>query len=441
EAEKFLHIYVILKLKLIKGKAILFVNDVERCFRLKLFLEQFSIRCCVLNKELPINSRYHTIQEFNKGVYDYIIATDESGGGNEEIESDLEDDDGDDEALNEENKGNEAEATQIIEDVQKPVDAESASPNSNRKRKREATDVDGDHTMEPIDEDEVAKTRRKKKFPSQSLRKDNKSMRGTEKEYSTSRGVDFVDVACVVNFDLPLSHRSYVHRVGRTARAGRAGVAISFVVRPKETHSKASHQKLFGREAQNDEKIWKRIEREQNSWAKEVASAPPADRPESIIKPFNITPSLLSSFKYRMEDALRSVTGKAVKEARIKELKSEILNSDKLKAHFEDHPLDLEYLRHDKPLHPSRVQTHMKFVPSYLLPRGTLPAGANTVSQDRSDTVLATGIGAASESIVPFNKQGKGKARGSHQSSSRRIMHGGKRGVKRKNDPLRKFGA
>jgi ATP-dependent RNA helicase DDX56/DBP9 len=57
ESDKFLHIYVILKLKLIKGKAILFVNDVERCYRLKLFLEQFSIRCCILNRELPINSR------------------------------------------------------------------------------------------------------------------------------------------------------------------------------------------------------------------------------------------------------------------------------------------------------------------------------------------------------------------------------------------------
>jgi ATP-dependent RNA helicase DDX56/DBP9 len=33
-----------------------------------------------------------------------------------------------------------------------------------------------------------------------------------------------------------------------------------------------------------------------------------------------------------MEDALRSVTGKAVKEARIKELKSEIINSGKLKV-------------------------------------------------------------------------------------------------------------
>jgi ATP-dependent RNA helicase DDX56/DBP9 len=58
EVDKFLYIYVILKLKLIKGKAILFVNDVERCYRLKLFLEQFSIRACVLNRELPINSRW-----------------------------------------------------------------------------------------------------------------------------------------------------------------------------------------------------------------------------------------------------------------------------------------------------------------------------------------------------------------------------------------------
>jgi ATP-dependent RNA helicase DDX56/DBP9 len=56
----------------------MFVNDIERCYRLKLFLEQFSIKTCVLNSELPLNSRYHIVQEFNKGIYDYLIATDES---------------------------------------------------------------------------------------------------------------------------------------------------------------------------------------------------------------------------------------------------------------------------------------------------------------------------------------------------------------------------
>ena len=41
EVDKFLLTYVILKLKLIKGKCIIFVNEVDRCYRLKLFLEQF----------------------------------------------------------------------------------------------------------------------------------------------------------------------------------------------------------------------------------------------------------------------------------------------------------------------------------------------------------------------------------------------------------------
>ncbi|KAJ3520785.1 hypothetical protein NM688_g9113 [Phlebia brevispora] len=91
EVDKFLLTYVILKLKLVKGKCILFVNDVERCYRLKLFLEQFSIKSCVLNSELPLNSRYHVVQEFNKGVYDYIIASDENAGKDEE-DSDESDD-------------------------------------------------------------------------------------------------------------------------------------------------------------------------------------------------------------------------------------------------------------------------------------------------------------------------------------------------------------
>lgn len=82
---------MILKLKLVKGKTIIFVNDVDRCYRLKLFLEQFSIKSCVLNSELPLNSRLHIVQEFNKGVYDYIIATDE-GSGSTEPDSDGESD-------------------------------------------------------------------------------------------------------------------------------------------------------------------------------------------------------------------------------------------------------------------------------------------------------------------------------------------------------------
>ena len=42
-----------------------------------------------------------------------------------------------------------------------------------------------------------------------------------------ARGIDVDDITHVVNFDLPSDPENYVHRIGRTARAGRAGVAVS----------------------------------------------------------------------------------------------------------------------------------------------------------------------------------------------------------------------
>ena len=44
-----------------------------------------------------------------------------------------------------------------------------------------------------------------------------------------SRGLDIPDVQYVINYDLPRNPADYVHRVGRTARAGKAGTSISFV--------------------------------------------------------------------------------------------------------------------------------------------------------------------------------------------------------------------
>ena len=43
-----------------------------------------------------------------------------------------------------------------------------------------------------------------------------------------ARGIDVKGIALVVNFDLPEEPESYVHRIGRTARAGRDGIAIAF---------------------------------------------------------------------------------------------------------------------------------------------------------------------------------------------------------------------
>jgi ATP-dependent RNA helicase RhlE len=61
-----------------------------------------------------------------------------------------------------------------------------------------------------------------------------------------ARGIDIPGVANVVNYDLPNVAEAYVHRIGRTARAGRDGVAISFCS-PDERPLLKDIEKLVGR--------------------------------------------------------------------------------------------------------------------------------------------------------------------------------------------------
>ncbi|WFD04724.1 RNA helicase [Malassezia vespertilionis] len=327
EENKFLLIYVILKLRLIRGKCLLFVNDIDRCYRLKLFLEQFGLRTCVLNEELPVNSRFHIVEEFNKGKYDYIIATDTT------------------------------------------TDQTSAEKGSNAKAS------------------------------------------STSKDYGVSRGIDFVAVACVVNFDLPTSERAYTHRIGRTARAGNTGTALSFVVPSQEFGKK----KAIGcPTCRNDETVWQRIEKDQQI-SGNVG-------PEGI-QLWKYDKKQVDAFRYRMEDALRSVTRTGIKEARIQEIKNEILNSKALKAHFEENPKDLEYLRHDRALHPARVQQHMRHIPSYLRPRIAGIPGASGPE--------TANVGYVAKHKTP---RGQRSARGGGVRKDQR-----KRTGKKKSDPLRSF--
>ncbi|KAI7903677.1 P-loop containing nucleoside triphosphate hydrolase protein [Cokeromyces recurvatus] len=313
EFEKFLFTFVLLKLRLIKGKILLFVNDIDRCYKLKLFLEQFSIKSCVLNSELPLNSRYHIVEEFNRGIYDYLIATDEAELKGEQDSEDEEEEDDDQE----------------------------------------------------------------KESSKKELKKKNKKTIQRDKEYGVSRGIDFQGVAAVINFDFPMSSKAYTHRIGRTARGGQRGMSLSFVV--TSDHVEGRKDVSRGKNV-NDDAVFERVLQQQEAKGAEL-------------KPYTFEKKNVEGFKYRIEDALKAVNKVAIKEARIKEIKQEILNSEKLKAHFEDKPKDLEFLRHDHALQPARVQQHLKHVPSYLMPRIAVPAAmANTaITED-----------------VPFQKRKRG---------------------------------
>jgi superfamily II DNA/RNA helicase len=49
-----------------------------------------------------------------------------------------------------------------------------------------------------------------------------------------SRGIDIQQVSVVINYDIPVKVESYLHRIGRSGRYGRKGVAINFMTKDDE---------------------------------------------------------------------------------------------------------------------------------------------------------------------------------------------------------------
>lgn len=298
--EKFLLVYSLLKLGLIRGKILFFVNSVDTGYRLKLLLQQFGITSLLLNTELPFNSRQLVLQQYNRGLFDYLIATDEGIGS---------------EKLNEE--------------VSKMVEQNAEVD--------ETTAADAD-TAETTDKQASKSTKAKPKLHS-----------------GVVRGIDFQHVNVVVNYDFAPTPRSYTHRIGRTSRAGQSGLALSLITPADQT---ALHNVL-----------------EEQRTAAAVHS--PQD-PQPQLKQLNLNKEDIEGFRYRVEDVSRQVTQYAVREARLAEIRQQLLHSTKLKAHFEDNPRELELLKKGSGKGKKqqgkvdaagiRIRPHLQHVPDYLIP-------------------------------------------------------------------------
>lgn len=243
----------------------------------------------MVNSELPLSSRYHVVEEFNRGVYDVVVASDEGLGGDPELEPV---EGGDESTKNdtEETEEDNAEAEDAEEEVEgEAEDTEPKAGPSSTKRK-----------IAPPQ----PKRKKRRGDPSSSL----------------ARGIDFTSASTVINFDLPQTSTAYMHRVGRTARAGHSGLALSFVVRDKDW---GKDRTTMLKSAKKDQEVFERIKKrvmEEDNGA-QIKEWDFGGRGKEI-----------DGFRYRMEDALRSVTTKRVSDARREEVRRELLNSEKLKV-------------------------------------------------------------------------------------------------------------
>ena len=295
--EKLLYLVTLLRLNLVQRKVIIFVNTEDTGMRVRLFLDAFGVRCSVLSAALPLNSRHHILEQFNRGLFDYLIATDDvhasdfvGGGG-------------------------------------------GIATQNNKKQKNGGGN--------------------KKKAAAAAVKRDE--------EFGVTRGIDFKGVRTVINFDMPGSVSGYVHRVGRTGRAGQSGAAISLIAPSDVSFAQELELALDGGSAVAAGAEEEKEDEQQQQQENETKALKAYDR---------ITTAAVQALRYRAEDVARSITKNVIKEARAKDLKAELLNNKRLATFFEERPADLHLLRHDRPLAASAAAgaaaPHLKHLPAYL---------------------------------------------------------------------------
>lgn len=344
---------------------------------------------------MPLNSRTHILEEFNRGVFDYLIATDAAVDAGDE-DDDVEDDDDDVERPDVNDDGDDAESEEGSEDEDENEDEAEENEDDDDEGEDDEDEDEDDEDLEDGDEegeeDEVEARVVIKKATDKNSKKNRKLVE--KDDYGVSRGIDFTNVSFVINFDFPVTTAAYVHRIGRTARGIQSGTALSFALSsPSQTGKLGvtvvkNAEEIASRDRQVLQEVRERQPRLGTVEGDHILNAIGAmdeamhqtggnggsigtEDISSRMQPAPLVFNMqeLESFRYRVEDTLRSVTQASVRELRSAEIRHEILNSEKLKSYFAENPNDLKVLRHDKAiLHPIQVKDHLKYVPQYLIP-------------------------------------------------------------------------
>ena len=325
DAARLSTLVALLKLGAAKRRVLVFVGDDDEGVKLKLALAAFGVRAARLGAALPLNSRHHALAEFNRGVFDYLIATDDGRG-----------------------------------------DSLCAAAPSKKKEGEEEESDDGAE-----EEEAGGKKKPGRKEKKQSGGRKEKATEDEEGDFGVVRGIDFSGVRTVVNYSVPRSATSYVHRAGRTGRAGARGAVVTLFSRGKGKKVGESEE----RQALEASLVASNSNSESNS-----------PRQFRLLPYPRLPATAAAALRYRVDDVSRALTKPALREARAQELRRELLNSSRLAAHFSAAPKDLALLRHDAPLSAAGRaaaaggggllgsgggngggSSHLKRLPSYLM--------------------------------------------------------------------------
>merc|ERR1712194_89609 len=185
----------------------------------------------------------------------------------------------------------------------------------------------------------------------------------TDEAYSLTRGVDLVNVSTVINADVPLTVRSYVHRVGRCARGGASGTALTLV-------------------SDEEAAVMTRIMRFQAS-----------TRGTGDVKPLPMQLADAERFRYRVEDCAKGLKRKQIHQYMARELQLEALNSERLASYFEENPDEkLALMNMQRKLKEKKsIREHLATVPDYLVPEQVFTSATPVQKAVREQTASRGG--------------------------------------------------
>ncbi|SOV23954.1 DEAD/DEAH box ATP-dependent RNA helicase, putative [Plasmodium sp. DRC-Itaito] len=272
ELIKYIYLYNLIKNRIIPYKSIIFTTTIHDAYKIKIFLTYLNVSSSILNPNHPILIRQNIISAFNNSKFHFLICPqyeknnmkhvkgvvgankmdndyndeeeddeeeddeeeDDEEDGDDNNDDDNNDDDNNDDSDDNDNNddsddndnNDDSDDNDNNDDSDDNDNNDNNDDNDNNDNSDDENDVDDPTLNEPLSDNNSCKTYN---TDDENEKTDNTTKINEEKDFLYSRGLDFYDVKCVVNFDMPSDLETFIHRIGRTCRLNNKGKCISFV--------------------------------------------------------------------------------------------------------------------------------------------------------------------------------------------------------------------